>query len=380
MIRKYNKIICIFILPIFLTGCWDYKDINDRTIGITIALDSVNDEITILGELIKLSSGNSEETSMNNKITQIYKYKASGKTFENMRTNFDVQVPGPDFSQSVVALVISKRYAEKMGIESYMNRTYFSQGLRSSVTVAVSEESADELFSKKVDNTVSIGYGIENTLRYLEKEGMTIQKSIQEIQSDISLRSIGYLIPYVTVQNNTTKSLGFAAMVDSKLVGIINGGESNGFLLILSKKAGETRAIPSPSDDKNLLSITSNLRKRSIRTSYEDNKINIYIHLKLESVMKYQYHIEPLSNENIKKVDKIIEYEIKKNVLAAINRSQKEFKSDVFGFARYFKAENPMVYRTINWEKEYTEAVFHVNVDTTITSTGLLDPNAEKPK
>lgn len=380
MIRKYNKIICMVILPIFLTACWDYTDINDRTIGITTGIDIVNDDVVGAGELIKLSSGYSGEVAMNNKITETYIYKAVGKTFEDMRRNFDNQVPAIDFSQSAISLIISKAYAEKIGIESYMNRTYFLQGLRSSVNVSISAESIEELFSKKINNAVSVGYGVENTLRYLEKEGMTITKSIQEIQSDISLGSIGYLLPYVTVANNTAKYLGLAAMVDSKLIGIIDERDSSGFILILSQKVSDTSAIASLSNNKNFISIKSDLKKRMIRTSYEDNKINIYIDLNLESVIHYQYYIEPLSNADIKDLEKRIEDELKKNVLVAIQRSQKEFKSDVFGFARYFKAENPMVYRTIDWVKNYPDAVFHVNMNTTITSTGLLNSNAEKPK
>ena len=126
-----------------------------------------------------------------------------------------------------------------------------------------------------------------------------------------------------------------------------------------------------------MLSIITDLKKKSIRTSYEDKKVNIYIDLNLKSVMQYEYHIEVLSNEDIKKVESIIESEAKEKILSAIKRSQNEFKSDIFGFARYFKAENPVVYRTINWKEEYAEAVFHVKVNTTIVSTQLLDTNAE---
>lgn len=379
MIKKYNKLACILLLSIFLTGCWDYEDIDKRTITISSGLDILNNEIELTGENVKLGVAASGEGS-SNKITETYKYKAVGKTFEDTRKNRDIQYPATSFDQTAIAFVISKRYAEQIGIESYINRIYFGPGLRSSIHVSIAKDSMDELFNKKVNNAVSIGYGIEQTLRYLDKEGKTELKSVQEIQSDINFGSLGYLLPYLTVENNTVKLLGSAVIVDSKLAYIIKQDEIGGFLLLLSKKAGDTRAIPSPNDDKNLLSIKSDLKKRSIRTSYGDNKINIYIDLKLKSEMQYQYHIEPFSNEDKKKIEGIIESIIKENVLSAISRSQNEFKSDVFGFARYFKAENPKVYKTIDWKEEYTKAVFHVSVSTTIIDTGSLDSNAEKPK
>lgn len=380
MTRKYNKLLCIFILPLILTGCWDYKDINNRTIGITTGIDISKDGTESIGEKVKLWAGSQGEGSSSSNSIEVYKFKGIGITFENMKKNYETQIPELNFDQSAIALIVGKNYAEKIGIESYMNRAYYSQGLRSSIHVTVSEDALDDLFSKKVDNAISIGYGIEETLRYLNHEGKTMVKSVQEIQSDSRFGNIGYLIPYITVSNNTVKYLGFAVMVNSKMVDIIKYEESNGFLLLLSKKAVDTRAFSSPNDYKNLLSITSSLKKRSIKTSYENNKINIYIDLKLKSVIDYEYHIEPLSNSDIKKLQGTIKSKLNEDVLTAINRSRNEFKSDVFGFARYFKAQNSEIYKTINWSDEYPNAVFHVKVNTTITSTGLLDPNAEKPK
>ncbi|GFP74425.1 Ger(x)C family spore germination protein [Clostridium fungisolvens] len=377
MIKKYNKLACILLLSIFLTGCWDYEDIDKRTITISAGVDILNDEIEITGENVKLGSATSREGNMSNNLAETYKYKAVGKTFEDTRKNRDIQIPAISFDKTAIAFVVSKRYAEQRGIESYINKIYFGPGLRSSIHVSVSKEPMDELFNKKLDNAESIGYGIEQTLRYLEKEGTTVLKSVQQLQSDINFGSLGYLLPYITVEDNTVKLLGSAVMVDSKLAYIIKQDEIGGFLLMLSKRAGDTRAIPSPSDDKNLLSIKSDLSKRSIRTSYEDNKINIYIDLKLKSEVQFQYHMEPFTNEDKKKVEAVIGSLIKENVLSAVSRSQNEFKSDVFGFARYFKAENPRIYKTINWKEDYTKAVFHVSVNTTIIDTGVLNSDVE---
>lgn len=380
MIRKHYKIVSIVLLSILLTGCWDYTDINERAIGITAGLDIVDDKLEISGEKVKPASSPSGEGGGDNKITETYKFKATGINFEDMRKSNEAQLPAAGFEQSTIAFVISKRYAELRGLESYMNRVYFAPGLRSSIHACVVKETMDELFKKKVENAISIGYGIETTLRYLEKERKTVLKSVQEIQSDMNFGSIGYLIPYITVENNTVRYLGFAAMVDSKLVDIINEKEIGGFLLLLAKKTGDTRAFASPRNDKNLLSIKSELKKRKIKTSYEDNRINIYIDLKLESSLQYQYYIEPFTDEDKKKIEEIIENEIKKSVMSAIDRSKNQFKSDVFGFARFFKAQNFRVYKNINWKEEYPRAVFHVNVSTAIGSLEALDPNAKKPK
>lgn len=377
MIIRYDKAICVMILPLFLTGCWDYKDIEERTIGISIGIDYINGEIENTGEKAKPSSSTPGKSSMA-QLTETYKFKAFGRNFEKVRSNFEAQVPAPNFAGATKAFIISKRFAEIKGLEGYMNRYYFTTELRSSSFVVICNESADEFFSKKIENDISIGHGVSDTISYLHENGMAIYRTVQDIQSDIQFGNIGYLIPYVTNRDDTIKYLGFAVMKDSKLIGIVERAESKGFLMVLSKKSSDTSAIPSPSNDKTLISIRSRLAKRSIKTSYQDDKINIYIDLKLKSEIIYQYNIEPISKQDIKKLEETIASKIKKDVLSAVNRSQKEFGSDVFGFGRYFKAENPTVYKQIDWIKEYPRAIFHVNVNATIIHNNLFDPNAKK--
>lgn len=380
MNSKYNKIICTMLLSLLLTGCWDYMDINKRTIVLSIGIDREDDKEQFISEATTQRTSSSQGETTPQK-TDIYKFVGSGRYFEGARENIDTKNPFEQFTGAARTIIFSKKYVEQKGIESYIYRIYFLSGYRNSVLTCVSKESTNDLFKGKIKNNISIGHGIEDTIRYLESEGGALYKTVQQVKSDIEFKTIGYLLPYITKEEDTIKYLGFAAMKDSKLVGIIKREESNGFLFILSKKPVATGVIPGPDGEKNLLSIKTVLGKRNIKTSYENDKVNIYIDLKLNSQLQYEYDgIKPLDKEEVKKVENIISNKMKEDVLSAIKRSQKEFESDVFGFARYFRRDNPNVYKKIDWKEEYTEAIIHVNVEATIKNTNLLDPNAKKPK
>jgi spore germination protein KC len=378
MISRYKKVTCVVILSLFLTGCWDYRDVNKRSILLSTGIDNVNDNVEFSGEGAKLAASSSKN-STTSQITDVYYFSAVGKYFEKARDDFDVQIPAPDFPGALRANVFSKKYAEKDGIESYINRVYFISQFRNSVLVVISKEPTSQLFKGKIENDICIGYAIEDTIRYLSEGGAALYKTIQEIKSDIDFKAVGYLLPYVTREKDTVKYLGLAVMKDSKLVGIIKSGDSTGVLFLLSKNPINENVIPNPIDKKKLLSIKTTLSKRSIKTSYEDKKVNIYVDLKLDSQLQYEYSIQPLSKEDMKKVEEIVSDRIKEDIMSAMERSQNEFKCDVFGFARYFKAQNSQEYKKINWKEEYPKANFNVNVETTIKNTNLLDPNAEKP-
>lgn len=380
MISKYNKILCAVLLSLLLTGCWDYMDINKRSIVLSVGIDNVGDKIQFTGESTTQRASSSQGGGMSQQ-TDVYKFTSIGKYFEGARANLDVKTPFEEFNAATRAIIFSKKYAEQKGIESYIYRLYFLAGYRNSVLVSVSKESTSDLFSSKIENNISIGHGIEDTIRYLDAGGEALYKTVQQIKSDIEFKTIGYLLPYITREKDTIKYLGFAAMKDSKLVGIIKREESNGFLFILSKKPVTATVVPRPGGEKNLFSFKTTLGKRSIKASYKEDKVNIYVDLKINSQLLCEYdNIEPLSKEDSKKIENIISSKIKEEVTSAIKRSQNEFKSDVFGFARHFRKDNPKVYKSIDWKEKYQKASIHVNVETTIKNTNLLDPNAKKPK
>lgn len=376
MIRKYRGIVFILFLTLLLTGCFDYKDVDKRSITLTNGIDMVNGKTEYTSEIAKLTS---EETASTEKIqiAGTYNNIAEGENFEIARAQYNAQIPSESFLGASRVTVFGRSFAEA-GVKSYINRYYNTQEFRNSSVVAVCKEPVKEFLSGKVENGISIGYAVEDTIKYLSTIGGALYITFQEINSDIYFGDIGYLLPYVTKKENTVEYLGLAAMKDSKLVGIVNLQDSGGFLFVLSKKAGSTIPIANPSNTNNLLSIKSALKKRKIKTSYKDNIVNIYIDIELKSQLLYPYKVEPISNEDIKKIEEVVSQKVKEDIISAVERSRDEFECDVFGFARYFKGQNIKIYRKINWEEEYLKAEFHVNVKAKITNTNLIDTNAKE--
>jgi spore germination protein KC len=373
MIKTFHKIICIILLPLLLTSCWDYKDIDKRAIDLSIGVDQVNDKLEFTGEIAKLLS----EGGMP-QISEVYNYWSLGKQFEGSRVHNDAHLTAPDFLGAVRAVVFSKKYAETEGIESYVNRLYYIPDFRNSVLIAVSKERTSEFFKGKVKNDICIGYALEDTIKTLSDNGGNLYKTLQQVKADIEFKNIGYLVPYITKNNNTIEYLGLAAMKDSKLIGTVKREDSNGFLFILSKNPIATIPIPHPGDKNVLVTTKNSLKQRKIKTDYKNNKVNIYIDLKLNTQIQYLYEFKSISKDDIIKLEEAISDEIKKEVISALELTKNKFECDVFGFARYFKGDHPEEYKQIGWKEEYPYINFHVNVKTTITNTNLLDINSQK--
>ena len=372
---KLKNLISSLLFCFVLTGCWDYRDVNKRSINLSVGVDESKGTIMYDAEIANnIPSGGEETTKLKSNINI---YDATGRQFEDTRLDYQRRKPFPDFSGAVRVVVFSKNFAEK-GIIPYINRINLLYGYRKSLLIVVCRESTKALFNEKIKDDISVGYSIENTIESLSSMGMAIQVSEKDILSYIALKNVGYLIPYVTNENKSIVLLGYGVMKESKLIDIIDMRNSFPILYLLSKKPYIFSAIPSPSNNKNNISYINTLNKRKITTSYNNNKVAINIDLALKTQIVYEYEIEPLSDADRKIIENQISTIAKNSIETLIKKSQQEYQSDIFQLYRYFRADNIEASKTIDWKTAYPNAAINVKVSTKITNTNFLDPNASK--
>ncbi|MCT4595966.1 MAG: Ger(x)C family spore germination protein [Anaeromicrobium sp.] len=373
MTKKLAKLLIVSMCMTLLTSCWDSKDINKKSIALSIGVDYVNDNIEFTGEIAKLTSSDEEKV----KTSDVYKMLSYGKTFEECRKNYDSVNPFSVFLGATRIVVFGENYA-KRGIEPYLNRIDHLYDYRKTILTVVTREKPRELFNVKVDKDICVGFLIEDIMEHVAGKGEGLYPVTGELLSDIKLGKIGYLLPYVGIEKGSIKYLGLAAMKNSKLVGIINIKDTDGIMYVLAEKPRIVQIIDRGDNGKNKISFRTIVNKREIKADYVHNKVKINIDLELKAQLRYQYYMKPISDEYTKKLENIISEKVKNNIESVIKRSQKEFECDIFGFARYFRAKKPEIYKKINWEDGFREADVEVNVKTKITNKTLTDPNAKE--
>lgn len=362
---------CIFLLA----GCWDSKDINRKSITISIGVDYVDNNIELSGEIAKLEAYNKESGKSNG--SDVYKILGRGKTIEKARENFEASNPLSTFLGATRVVVFGENYA-KQGLRSYFSRIDHLYDYRKTLLAAVSREQVKEIFDVEVEKDISAGFLIEDIIEELIFNGKGLYPVVGNILSDIEFGNIGYLLPYMGIEEGSIKYLGLAVMKDSKFIGNIDMKDSYGIIYVLAKKPKVTQVINSNANEKNNISFQTFVKRRKIKTDYIDGKVVIGINLDLKAQLTYQEYIEPISNEYIEILEETISEKVKDEIKSVIKRAQNDFICDFFGFARYFRADNPEIFEKIKWEDAFTKADIKVNVKTKIINKSLSDPNAKK--
>ncbi|WP_078696752.1 Ger(x)C family spore germination C-terminal domain-containing protein [Caloramator quimbayensis] len=77
-------------------------------------------------------------------------------------------------------------------------------------------------------------------------------------------------------------------------------------------------------------------------------------------------------------IESEISQRLKEDIKNIILKSQSEFNTDFFNFYKYFRAQHPYIFKTLDWNEEYKNAEINLNVETRIERLGIIDMNAKK--
>lgn len=369
--------VAALIVPL-LVGCWSYNDINRTTLVLSIGLDIVDEEYHISGEHASLHSGKSDESGGNGGgDPKVELFSGKGKDFEEARHAFRNQLTNPIFLGATGLILFGPKYAEK-GIIPYINRIDKLPDYRKTAIVAISRETPSILFETGTKKSLGVGFLIEENLTMLKKRKAGLFITVGDVLSDIDMGLTGYLLPYFGLEEGEVKSLGYAAMKDSKLVGTISTEDAHGviYLMVKGAKMNEIITMPGFEGEFGFINFENNIKDKKIKFDYRDGRLTINIELENKAVLEHQYYKHIVNKEMVNSLETLLSEKVETKVLEIITRSQTEFKADLFDFAKHFRAKHYREYMSIDWERAYIDAVVNVEVQTVITSLTLSDTEA----
>jgi len=367
----------VLIIPVLLlsAGCWDYQDINRRTISIAFGVDKVDGIYQYSTEVAKLTSDEGQAQG-SIQIPKGYIVISEGENLESAKIDYSYKIPLDDFTGGVRIALFGENFARE-GIEAYVNRLDNIYGYRKTTAMAVSRETPCELLQTKIKNDISTGFYMYDMIISLSKIGHTLYRNLGDVLKYIAMKEVGFLLPYIGKEGDNIVYLGLAVIKNSSLVDILEGEDAKGVLYLLSeRKPLFSEAIPTPGN-KNLLSFRVYAKKKKINTEYKDNRVVINVDVSLNADLEYEYYFNPITKKDVKNFEHAISNRVENMIKNSILKSQKEYECDIFQFARHFQIQHPKIYEKIEWTKEYPEAQINVSVNTKINSLGFLDPNVK---
>lgn len=380
------KKIKLLVFPLFLfllTGCYNYREVNNLAITSAIGIDKEGEEYITTAQVVttKKSTGN---VNASENIPSIV-YSSKGKTIQEALRKTVLESPKRLYASHLEILVIGESLA-KEGIEEILEFFFRDPEIRMQFLVVIAKNaSAEDVLECLTPLETISAQNIRNTIETdMEFLGTTKIITFEDMMKDYLNERIELLLPTVEIINNTEekdklesleevnsqseiKLSGLAAFQKDKLIYFLDNEESIYANMIMNKI--ENTIINYQCGNKNY--ITIEIIKNS--TSIENKKNSLDMNINIEGNGNI---IEMNCDENLedpkvikeieKKINKKIEEEIEKNIDTIIN----QYHTDIYGLKDIVYKNNYSYYKNLDKENLIQKLQFHIKSNIKLIEKG----------
>lgn len=362
--------ILLVILPILLGGCWDSAEIEDLFLvwgmGWDIAKDKPH-QLTLTLVAPSTEEGAEEPLSI---------IGTTGHSVEQGRMNAQVHIYRTVQMGHLRILVIGEELA-KEGIQKHLDSIGRNPRIGRETLIAVYNGRASDLWEElsHPSNPMNVQYLIQ-LLKTNQNFTRALHVTFRDYFEALSQEGLEPVTAYVTLEKDKSmvNAFALAAFKENKMVGMLDDLEVQAFQIIRSQIQDGTLTLGTAmgGGDKQAETFAFRRGGTKIKTEVKDGVPHVLLDIEIEGDVTEYTSLAPLANDhNIEQLEKRFESEIKKEVQKVVEKAQKEFESDIFGFGQYFKAYHNQYWKSINWDEEFPNLELDVKIKVNVRRIGI---------
>lgn len=380
---KTKHLIIISIISIFLTGCYDYKEINSIAIVTATEISIKDNEYLITAQVVNPQAP--DKTS--NPQAPFIIYTSTGKTLQEAYRNIVLESSRFLYSNHLQLLIINEKLAQD-DVNQIIDLYLRNPSIRSEFYIMVGKNDnilniitpIDDISSNSIKENLETNskfQGITNKVTFNDFVNMIINPNLEVILPSIEL--INYSQEGEDTENtkNTTidskyKLDGLSIFKDSKLIGYLTKDESLSYNII--KNNINNTIINCQCPENNEKFITIEVTKNKTKINFDKTTKTFNISINITGNLNESHCTLPIkSAENIKKINKLYEEYLTEKLTKDINKIKDTYNSDVFGFLDIIYKNDYNYYQRIKntWQDEtYKNTEITVSTKVNIVEKG----------
>ncbi|PID06405.1 MULTISPECIES: Ger(x)C family spore germination protein [unclassified Sporosarcina] len=382
-------IVTLLVLTLFLSGCWDRRELNELGIAMAIGIDKTENEYVISAQVVVPSEVSMKASTGRSAVTL---YTATGETVYEAIRKMTKNAPRKMYPGHLQILVINEDLA-KEGIAESLELLSRDWELRSDFYVVVAKDiTATEVLNVTTPIENIPANKMFNSLKTSEKnwagtEGVILDELVTNLISDgkeavlTGIQVLGNKETGTSKQNveSITPSTrieydNLAVFKEDQLVGWLNEEESRGYSDITNTVKKTVTSITCPKEGKIIIDIFRYHSK--IIGSINKGEPEVDIKIEAEgNIGEVLCSIDIMEPETIDKLEKIYEEEVKEIIHQTIESVQKQYQSDIFGFGEAIHRSNPKEWNEMkeHWDEKFSDLTVNVHIDMKIRRIGTVN-------
>lgn len=368
---KTAKRFCILILVmnmIFLSGCWNYHELEDMALVSGVAIDrgTRGHPYRLTFEFINLTGDKIASKLIESDGDTIY------DCVRNVANKAEKKL---NFSECKV-IVISQDLAYQ-GIAPLLDFFVRDHEPRINVNLVVSKEkTANEILQQKPITDELISLEIWKTLqRNVTSLGKSTNVELYQAVNMLSDNGIALVLPSVKIDKLPSSEVlileGTAVFKGDKLFGYLDSRQTEFLLFIKNQVHGGLLSVNTDTGKIALEIIDSSTK---LKPKIDHNQPSMEMEIRVRTVMgEDQASTDHDSSEGIKKVQTRAEEALESNITDLIKSVQSQTDSDIFGFGNLFYKSYPDFWKTEKpkWKDDFRKLKCTVKANIKIENTEI---------
>lgn len=378
---KFRLMIMILSISTILTGCWDLVEVKDRSIISAFGIDKSEEDgkmILTLQTIIPSKISTPAKSSAETKPTVRVVVKTAESLSEALK-NYAMQSERETYLMQNRIIIIGEDVARE-GLAPIMD--FFMRHINSyqGAWILICKGKASDILKWNSDvERIPADFivGLIKTRNYLSSSSVEDVHSFVRKISSKSTSPATSLIGLTKADgvSNEARLHDIGVFKKDKMVGVLEGIESAGYAWINNEQGRRLFEI----DDTPTANIKTTNQIDKSKTTIVPEIINgkLVIFIKVTATARVYINsgnIDLNSKENLENLGDLQSEAIKEEIEACVNKVQKEYKTDIFGFGEKIHRKYPQEWKTLekNWEDVFPDLTFMVDVKVKIRQTGLI--------
>jgi spore germination protein KC len=340
------------VLALSLTGCWNYREIDDMAIVAGVAIDKNEDGKLELTVEIVDAKGSRDNSIPGSKIVSL-----TGDTMFGIVRGLLSLTGKKLFWSHATTIIISEKVA-KDGVNKVLDWYTRDTETRADVNMFISKEkTAKEIFTSSSTTNQIISFELSKTM--VEEDNLSTAPNIQiwDLLDRMESEGRSAIAPTVYLlkgKKNISRISGMAAFVKDKMVGTLNGEETKYCLMANNYLKGGLIVLELGDDKSLVLEILDS--KTKYKTAWVDGKPQIDLAIMTEVALdEINFSSDLMQRSTIAKFEALAEEEIESQIERVVKKVHMQYDCDLMGFGMKFDEQMPKLWDKIkkDWRKVY---------------------------
>lgn len=362
-------ITAMLIMVMFLSGCWNRRELNAISVVLAMGIDWVDKQYEVTVQVSDPSQMSINRSTGQRSPAIIFSERAP-TIFEAIR-KITTKASRRMYLSHLRIVIINEEVA-KRGIHTPLDFLFRDHEVRPDFYMAIAKGcSAKDILAFVTPMEVLPAMDLYKSLKVSEHAwAPTSAVNVVDMMQKLTKDGIDPVLTGITIIGNRKKGMrmdnvkqptslaeykytGIGVLLDDRIVGWLNESKSKGYSYITNNVHNTVGHIPCPNSKEYFVTEVYK-SKAKITPSIQNGNPFIKVELRSEgNIGEYHCQADLTAEQVFKQLQEAVREEQKKTLEDSIAYVQQKFGADIFGFGEYFHEKYPRQWQA--WKTEWPE-------------------------